>query len=348
MSPYISHISPSSHSYPGSASAPRPRSQRPLPTPSLSRPAAAATATAVTAAAVAAAPPTTNSHTIHVPLSTSPSASGGLAIPQQITGRHTHRAAVAPADPDYNQKRSRSHLSPNPSPQLVHTQSTTTGGPAILGRPKPSPQQKLFNPDLDPIPMRPRQHETRPSEAVYIQEHTEHLPAYASRGPRGHLFDPRKDDPLRFTALTRASQSATAPSSQQSSIVDPSSMSSYTSSTAWTLSSQTTASSSSSAPPNRHPPRDGETGVFMNTLKTIYREISDAEKKLTAFDAMRQDADDAPPVMITMLKPGESTPSASDAESDRWKAVVDRHKAYVHRPPFVTVPMSHILASTAL
>ena len=67
----------------------------------------------------------------------------------------------------------------------------------------------------------------------------------------------------------------------------------------------------------------------MNTLKTIYREISDAEKKLTAFDVIRPDADDAPPVLITMLKPGESTPSASDAESDRWKAVVDRHKAYV-------------------
>lgn len=178
--------------------------------------------------------------------------------------------------------------------------------------------------------MRPRQHETRPSDAVYIQEHTEHLPAYASRGPRGHLFDPRKDDPLRFTALTRAGQSATAPSSQQSSIADPSSMSSYTSSTAWTLTSHTTASSSSSAPPNRHPPRDGETGVFMNTLKTIYREISDAEKKLSAFDASRQDTDDGPPVVITMLKPGETTPNVSDAESDRWKAVVDRHKAYVH------------------
>jgi len=68
----------------------------------------------------------------------------------------------------------------------------------------------------------------------------------------------------------------------------------------------------------------------MNTLKTIYREICDAEKKLTAFDSLRPDADDAPPVVITMLKPGESTPNPSDAESDRWKAVVDRHKAYVH------------------
>jgi len=232
-------------------------------------------------------------------------------------------------DSDYNHKRSRSHLSPNSSPQMLHAQPAQSASPAILSRPKPSPQQKLFNPDLDPIPMRPRQHDTRPSDAVYIQEPTEHLPAYASRGPRGHLFDPRKDDPLRFTALTRASQTTTAPSSQQSSVVDPSSMSSYTSSTAWTLNSKTTASSSSSAPPNRHPPRDGETGVFMNTLKTIYREISDAEKKLTAFDVIRPDADDAPPVLITMLKPGESTPSASDAESDRWKAVVDRHKAYV-------------------
>lgn len=69
----------------------------------------------------------------------------------------------------------------------------------------------------------------------------------------------------------------------------------------------------------------------MNTLKTIYREISEAEKKLTAFDVIRPDADDAPPVVITMLKPGESTPNTSDADSDRWKAVVDRHKAYVHR-----------------
>lgn len=68
----------------------------------------------------------------------------------------------------------------------------------------------------------------------------------------------------------------------------------------------------------------------MNTLKTIYREISDAEKKLSAFDASRQDTDDGPPVVITMLKPGETTPNVSDAESDRWKAVVDRHKAYVH------------------
>jgi protein SMG6 len=178
----------------------------------------------------------------------------------------------------------------------------------------------------------PQQHDSRPADAaVYIQEHTEHLPAYPSRGPRGHLFDPRKDDPLRFTALTRASQSATAPSSQPSSVVDQSSMSSYTSSTAWTLTSNTTASSSSSHPPNRHPPRDGETGVFMNTLKTIYREISDAEKKLSALDAvLRPDPDDPPPLVIAMLKPGESTPNASDAESERWKTVVDRHKAYVH------------------
>lgn len=135
--------------------------------------------------------------------------------------------------------------------------------------------------------------------------------------PQRQLFDHRRDDPLRFAALT---QRVHPPSSQHSSVMDQSSISSYASST-FTLTSNT-GSSHSSAPPDRLPEK-GEHGVFIAMLKKVYREISDFEKKIRAHDE-DDDEDDDKPGVITIARPGAL--SEPTEVQDQLKVLVDQHQ----------------------
>lgn len=200
----------------------------------------------------------------------------------------------------------------------VLRQKLDTSPRRALGSPQQSSarSKQLFNPESDPIPMRPRHVPDGPTSA----------PNHPQQQQQQHqrLFDPRRDDPMRFAVLnSQAKTDRQAPSSvQSSSVMDHSSISSYTSST-WTLTSST-GTSQSSAPPEQTPDKDG-TSKFIAMLKKVYREITDLEKKIQVWDSAAND--DVPTATVTMLKPGVALSELDESEKpDPLRALVAQHK----------------------
>ncbi|KAG8865920.1 hypothetical protein FRC20_009286 [Serendipita sp. 405] len=171
--------------------------------------------------------------------------------------------------------------------------------------------RNLFNPESDPIPViRPRQ----PQEPVSPQsQHAQPQP------PQRQLFDPRRDDPMRFAVLNNQAQQRQTSSSVQSSM-DHSSISSYASST-WTLTSST-GTSQSSAPPEQPQDRDG-TSKFVTMLKKVYREITEIEKKIKEWD--NADEHDNLSAQVTMLKPGAPVEDVPEPQ-DPLRSLVAQHR----------------------
>ncbi|PVF98027.1 hypothetical protein CPB86DRAFT_705961 [Serendipita vermifera] len=192
-------------------------------------------------------------------------------------------------------------------------QETSPRRPTLSNHQQEPRTKHLFDPNSDPIPKRPRQ----------IPDSNMTSPTH-SQPPSRQLFDYRKDDPVRFAVLNnQAHRERQAPSSiQSSSVMDHSSISSYTSST-WTLTSST-GTSQSSAPPEQATDKEGSS-KFVSMLKRIYREIAEYEKKIKEWD--NHEDGQIPSAAITMLKPGTSLASVEESEnSDPLRMLVAQHK----------------------
>ena len=221
---------------------------------------------------------------------------------------------IQDADPDEFSRRLKISASPHPSPR---------------------PNQKLYNPNTDTIPMRHSQ-----DSDVLVERGQSHLsprPAILSRAQphspqrenaqQRQLFDHRKDDPVRFSNMARptngTSQVTKPPTPSPRSSVDYVSASSTSSYAQSTLSSNftlsTDGSSASSALFDGKPQSETTGTVLSAQLKRLYREISILEAKVS-----REDGDEALEEPRVMLKGKEK--KDDDTERDRWKRVLEDHK----------------------
>ncbi|KAL4259410.1 PIN domain-containing protein [Pleurotus pulmonarius] len=157
---------------------------------------------------------------------------------------HSSRSSPGEADPeDFSRLRISSPPNTRPSPTHRHAGAS-----------------KLFNPDTDPIPMRRTAEPESISDATSSsyaprREINGHSTAAQSShhlrdGQSRQLFDHRKDDPVRFSVLSRPNGRPTPTPKSSGEYVSASSASSYAASTlssSFTLSSDTTSGSSASA-----------------------------------------------------------------------------------------------------
>jgi protein SMG6 len=141
------------------------------------------------------------------------------------------------------------------------------------------------------------------------------------------LFDPRKDDPVRFQVLARPGSSK--PSSQAD-WISAGSTSSYASSS-FTLSSTTDGSSASGASgPARSQARTDDTGrsgsaAFSEQLKRLYRSITALEEKLVREDAVESNED------VRVVLRGKEAPVDEEQQNERWKKTIADHKRFAQR-----------------
>lgn len=188
-------------------------------------------------------------------------------------------------------------------------------------------QGKLFNPDTDPIPMRRTAEPEALSESAGGSSYAPRQPADASRHNRDasqhrQLFDPRKHDPVSFSAA-QARKPVPKSSGDYASVSSVSSYAQSVVSSNFTLSSGTTDGSSAPSSIFDHKPRDEpKTNAFSNQLKKLYRDISHLETKLLADSGEPQDEN------RIVIKGGPSA-GADEAETLRWKNLIDDHKRYV-------------------
>jgi hypothetical protein len=182
-------------------------------------------------------------------------------------------------------------------------------------------QGKLFNPDTDPIPMR-RTFEPEASSESAGSSYPPRTPADSSRHNRDEtqrrqLFDPRKHDPLSFSA---AQARKPAPKSSGDYASSVSSYAPSVVSSSFTLSSGTTDGSSAPSSIFDDKTRDvSKTNAFSNQLKKLYRDISHLETKLLADSGEPQDES------RIVIKGGPTT-GADESEKLRWKNAIADHK----------------------
>ncbi|EPQ58457.1 hypothetical protein GLOTRDRAFT_72892 [Gloeophyllum trabeum ATCC 11539] len=240
-------------------------------------------------------------------------------------------------DLDFSRRLKISH-SPRPSPH--HQDPSHTG-----------PSKKLFNPHIDPIPMRRTAEPESISDSqsnssshnVQVSRSSPH-----SREPHVHrqLFDHRKDDPVRFSVLVRPSvgPDGRAPPTPKSSgdYVSASSTSSYAhslASSSFTLSSSTTdGSSTGSALFDQGKPSQESSGsnntAFSQQLKKLYRAIAALEDRilheddgLNADDGLARDAPARGSGVVLKARNGkEPKEKDEEAEQEKWRKVVQDHK----------------------
>ena len=143
-----------------------------------------------------------------------------------------------------------------------------------------------------------------------------------NRGASNHrqLFDPRKDDPVSFSA---AQARKPAPKSSGDYASSVSSYAQSVVSSSFTLSSGTTDGSSAPSSIFDHKPRDeSKTNAFSNQLKKLYRDISHLETRLLADSGEPQDES------RIVIKGGASA-GTDEAEKARWKKAIEEHKRFV-------------------
>ena len=185
-------------------------------------------------------------------------------------------------------------------------------------------QGRLFNPDTDPIPTRrPVEPEAASSESAgssYAPRTPADSSRHNNRGASSHrqLFDPRKDDPVSFSA---AQARKPAPNSSGD---YASSVSSYAQSvgSSFTLSSGTDGSSAPSSIFDHKPRDESKTNAFSNQLKKLYRDISHLETRLLADSGEPQDES------RIVIKGGPSA-GTDEMEKARWKKAIEEHKRSV-------------------
>jgi protein SMG6 len=244
--------------------------------------------------------------------------------------------------------------SPRRQQHVVVTRPTPDADPEdfprrlkISSSPSPRPSQstkarKLYNPDTDPIPMR-RTADPEPISGSTSTQPASRPPLPSSstnhRDERNnnvrHLFDHRKDDPVRFSVMARPQLSAPgrpSPTPKSSGdYVSASSTSSYAasiSSSTFTLSSTTDGSSTSSSLFDGRPNQDrAENSIFALQLKKLYREITNLETKVKQEDSM----DDTDDVMSSRVMLKGKEVDNDDLEKEKWKRQMSDHKTLV--PP---------------
>ena len=183
-------------------------------------------------------------------------------------------------------------------------------------------QGKLFNPETDPIPMRRAAVEPEASSESAGSSYGARAPAESSRhnnrdaSQHRQLFDPRKHDPLSFSA---AQARKPAPKSSGDYASSVSSYAPSVVSSSFTLSSGTDGSSAPSSIFDNKPRDVSKTNAFSNQLKKLYRDISQLETKLLADSGEPQDES-------RVVIKGGSSAGADDVEKARWKKAIEDHK----------------------
>lgn len=209
--------------------------------------------------------------------------------------------------------------------KLVNTSPRTAHSSAHNHR----SHHKLYNPNVDPVPMR------RTAEPEVLSDNGSS--AYASRNAmaspdrgahQGRLFDYRKDDPVRFHVLRPDGVRATPTPKSSGDYVSASSTSSYAhsiTSSNFTLNSTTDGSSASSALFDEQPKEHQNSSAFAAQLKKLYRQISNLEARLMKEDG-REPADEG---RITLKRANETVSDPQEAEKEKWRKFVADHKLLV-------------------
>jgi protein SMG6 len=144
--------------------------------------------------------------------------------------------------------------------------------------------------------------------------------------PTKRLFDPSRDDPLRFSAMSSSNRQSATPSiaTSNTGYISASSTSDTRSlaSSAFTLSSATSGTSVDSGPYQGKKSEPANVTPLVAELKRVYREISDMEKKLAAQHVAAEAIDEEPSRFQT-------TPAlaVSPSQEEKWIRLVEAHKA---------------------
>ncbi|KAG1756261.1 uncharacterized protein EDB91DRAFT_1091560 [Suillus paluster] len=242
------------------------------------------------------------------------------SFPAATSPRKTHLAphvivSRPEADPEDFSRRLK--ISTSPRPHRDHSKQPHQG--------------KLFNPNTDPIPMRRTAEPESISDVTSSSSPPRNTPTSHQRDPPAnrHLFDHRKDDPVRFAVSVLArpsSNGARPPPTPKSSgdYVSASSTSSYAHSmtSSFTLSSGTTDNSSaSSALFDTKPREDPSNNAFAAQLKKLYRSISTLETKI-----LNEDADDYVDEGRVLLQGRGREVSDEDLQQQKWMKLISDHK----------------------
>lgn len=224
--------------------------------------------------------------------------------PQVVASRQPQEA-----DPDDFSRRLK--ISSSPSPRLAQ-QSSKQG-------------HKLFDPERDPIPTLRRTAEPEPmADATSTR-------SGPTRETARQLFNHRKDDPVRFSVLSRPQGRPTPTPKSSGDYISASSASSYApsqASSSFTLSSTTDGSSASSALfEGQKKSDDGGGNVFAAQLKKLYRNITSLETKIK-----QDDGDDGDDTGRVILKGKEQ--EDEEAQIEKWKKRLEDHKRYSSLSPY--------------
>jgi protein SMG6 len=226
------------------------------------------------------------------------------------------------------------HITTRPEPdssefsrilKLSPTQKHYPPPPAPAHMPGHKQQGKLYNPDTDSIPMRRAVVEPEASSESAGSSYAARAPADSSRhnnrdaSQHRQLFDPRKHDPVSFSAA-QARKPAPKSSGDHASVSSVSSYAQSVVSSSFTLSSGTTDGSSTPSSIFDNKPRNvSKSNAFSDQLKKLYRDISHLESRLLA------DSGDPQDESRIVIKGGPSA-GADDAEKARWKKAIEEHK----------------------
>jgi len=154
--------------------------------------------------------------------------------------------------------------------------------------------------------------------------HPQRPPADSSRnrGASQHrqLFDPRKHDPVFFSAAQ--ARKPTPKHSGDYASVSVSSFANSIVSSNFTLSSSTTDGSSAPSSLFDHKPREeSKTSAFSAQPKKLYRDISALETKILADSGEPRDES-------RIVIKGDPSTRTEEVEKARWKKATDDHKQY--------------------
>ena len=163
-----------------------------------------------------------------------------------------------------------------------------------------------------------------------------------------HLYDPRREDPIRFTVLTR---SGPAPGSSQlppylplKHLYPSPPLSEYVSASATSLSdAQTLASNTpSSSASNPYSPASGKElggkARWLEQMKGLYRQIIALEKKILEEGDFAPDGEE-----LETMSASQPQSSVNPNEETRWTRLVSKHKMYVPTShPSLTSTNHHI------
>ena len=189
--------------------------------------------------------------------------------------------------------------------------------------PVPSTTTRLFNPNVDSIPLRRTQEPEAmsdigsgsPPKGVSLR--SQQRPDHATSR---RLFDPKRDPPVRFAVLARPAEKP-APSHRSSGdyvSASSTSISSYPPSLGSSAFTFTSASSSSSSAPFSKDKEDPNSPVVAQ-LKKLYRQISHAERKL--LDEKHDDAVEEPARVVVQTREHPVTEAP-----DPWSRLIAEHK----------------------